>query len=79
MMNFNEGAEQPNKFLGSEKKTTILLNGKLYMLKYPDSIRGAKYAVSYKNNHFSEHIGSNIFASCGFYAQEIKLYRAMKK
>ena len=73
MINFNEGVEQPNKFLGSEKKTTILLNGKVYMLKYPDPVRSAKYAVSYKNNHFSEHIGSNIFKSCGLEAQETVL------
>ena len=42
MLNFNDGVEQPNKFLGSEKKTTILLNNKIYMLKYPDPIRGVK-------------------------------------
>jgi hypothetical protein len=73
MLNFDEGLERPNKFLGSEKKTTILLNGKVYMLKYPDPIRASKSAVSYKNNHFSEHIGSSIFKSCGFDTQETAL------
>jgi hypothetical protein len=75
MIDFNSGIEQPNKFLGSEKKTTILLDGKIYMLKYPDPIRntGLKDIISYKNNQFSEHIGSNIFNACGFDAQETAL------
>ena len=73
MINFDEGAEQPNRFSGSEKKTTILLNGKVYMLKYPDPVRSAKHAVSYKNNHFSEHVGSSVFKSCGLEAQETAL------
>ena len=75
MIDFNKGVEQPNKFLGSEKKTTILLNNKVYMLKYPDPIRNTKseYEISYKNNHFSEHSGSSIFRLCGFDAQETEL------
>ena len=36
MLNFNDGEERLNKFSGSEKKTTILFDGTLYMLKYPD-------------------------------------------
>ena len=72
MINFNNGEEQLNKFLGSEKKTTILYDNKLYMLKYPDPIRGKKLKglLSYKNNQYSEHIGSSIFRACGFEAQE---------
>lgn len=75
MIDFNNGIEQLNKFLGSEKKTTILLDGKVYMLKYPDPIRNAKLkdVISYKNNQFSEHIGSSIFRACGFDAQETAL------
>ena len=75
MINFNEGEEKLNKFLGSEKKTTILLNKELYMLKYPDPIRGKKLkdVLSYKNNQFSEHIGSCIFRACGIEAQETAL------
>lgn len=42
MINFNDGIEKLNKFLGSERKTTILYNNELYMLKYPDPIRGKK-------------------------------------
>ena len=75
MVNFNDGEERLNKFSGSEKKTTILYDGILYMLKYPDPIRGSKLkgVLSYKNNQFSEHIGSSIFRACGFEAQETML------
>ena len=75
MINFNDGEERLNKFLGSEKKTTILYNNEIYMLKYPDPIRGKKLKeiLSYKNNQFSEHIGSSIFNACGFEAQDTVL------
>lgn len=75
MINFDAGEEQFNKFLGSERKTTVLYDGNLYMLKYPDPIRGEKLKglLSYKNNQYSEHIGSSIFAACGFEAQETVL------
>jgi len=75
MINFNNGEERHNKFLGSEKKTTILYNNELYMLKYPDPIRGKKLrdVLSYKNNQYSEHIGSSIFNVCGIEAQETAL------
>ena len=72
LLNFNDGEERLNKFLGSEKKTTILYEGTLYMLEYPDPIRSSKLKdiLSYKNNQFSEHIGSSIFRACGFDVQE---------
>jgi hypothetical protein len=75
MVNFNTAEEKINKFLGSEKKTTILYNGELYMLKYPDPVRADKFKenLSYKNNQFSEHIGCRIFKSCGFNAQDTLL------
>jgi len=49
MINFNNGEERHNKFLGSEKKTTILYNNELYMLKYPDPIRGKKLRIDMDN------------------------------
>jgi hypothetical protein len=75
MINFNEAEEKINKFLGSEKKTTILYNGEIYMLKYPDPVRSDKFKenLSYKNNQFSEYIGSRIFKSCGFNTQDTLL------
>ena len=36
MINFNNGVEQFNEFLGSERKTTVLYENVRYMLKYPD-------------------------------------------
>ncbi|MDR2545880.1 MAG: HipA domain-containing protein [Lachnospiraceae bacterium] len=75
MINFNDGEERLNRFLGSEKKTTIFYGNELYMLKYPDPIRDKKLKdmLSYKNNQYSEHIGSSIFKACGFEAQETVL------
>ncbi|MCL2088258.1 MAG: HipA domain-containing protein [Oscillospiraceae bacterium] len=42
------------------------------MVKYPDPVRAKKLKgiISYKNNQYSEHIGSSIFRSCGIDAQE---------
>ena len=75
MIDFDKGQERMNKFTGSEKKTTILYDGSVYMIKYPDPIRTEKLkgVISYKNNQFSEHIGSSIFRSCGIDAQETAL------
>ncbi|GHU75889.1 hypothetical protein FACS1894188_07550 [Clostridia bacterium] len=72
MVNFNEGQEQFNKFGGSEKKSAVLYAGAVYMLKYPDPIRAKKFKdiISYKNNQFSEHIGSSVFALCGIESQK---------
>ena len=75
MLDFNKGQEQLNRYLGAERKTTVLLDGSLYMLKYPDPIRDTKRKadLSYKNNQFSEYIGCNIFRACGIEAQETLL------
>ena len=72
MIDFNKGEQQLNKFAGSEKKSTVLYNGDVYMVKYPDPVRAKKLKneISYKNNQYSEHIGSSIFRSCGIDAQE---------
>jgi len=75
MLDFDKGKEQFNRYLGAERKTTVLLDGSLYMLKYPDPIRSTKLRddLSYKNNQFSEHIGCCIFSACGIDAQETNL------
>ena len=75
MIDFNSGTEIPNRFRGAEKKTTILYNNELYMIKYPDPIRGTKLlgALSYKNNQYSEYIGCEIFRACGFVTQDVVL------
>ena len=73
MIDFDKAEEQLNRFGGYEKKTTILYQGKRYMLKHPDPVREGKFkgALSYKNNQFWEHIGCQIFKSCGFEVQDI--------
>ena len=70
MIDFDKGEERLNKFLGSEVKTTILYEGTIYMIKYPDPIRDTHNILSYMNNQFSEHIGCCIFNACGMEAQE---------
>jgi len=73
MIDFDKGIEKFSKFRGSEKKVAVLYENELYMIKYPDRIREKKIQMSYKNNHFSEHIGCQIFRSCGFETQETTL------
>jgi hypothetical protein len=73
MIDFNGGTEMPNKFLGSEKKMTLLYNNEVCMIKFPDPIRAKNNDLSYMNNQFSEHIGCRIFDSCGFQTQETAL------
>lgn len=53
---------------GSEKKLGIVLDGAEYMLKFRKET-----AFGIRNNHFSEYIGSHIFAELGFHAQETYL------
>lgn len=53
---------------GSEKKLGIILDGAEYMLKFQKET-----AFGLRNNHFSEYIGSHIFAELGFSAQETYL------
>ena len=73
MIDFNNGEEQLNRFPGSEKKTTVLYENKLYMIKYPDPVRAKGNELSYMNNQYSEHIGCSIFHACGFDTQETVL------
>jgi hypothetical protein len=73
VIDFDTGTEQPNKFLGSEKKITMLYNDEIYMIKFPDPVREKNNALSYMNNQFSEHIGCRVFSVCGFTTQETVL------
>ena len=73
MIDFSAGEEKLNKFSGSEKKTTILYENELYMIKFPDPVRNKKNILRYMNNQYSEHIGCSIFRACGFIAQETAL------
>lgn len=73
MINFNETKEIPSNFGGSELKKAMIYQGDVYMVKFPDPVREKKNMLSYMNNQFSEHIGCEIFKSCGILVQETKL------
>ena len=77
MIDFNTGRKVINVYTGSELKQTVIFDGRQYMLKFPDPVEDKKIKnvrnLSYKNNQYSEHIGSTIFAICGFNAQKTVL------
>ena len=73
MINFSEGVELLNFFAGSEKKKTILYDGKRYMVKFPNPSRTDDVMTPYVNNTFSEYIGCKIFQSTGIKTQNVIL------
>lgn len=73
VIDFSSGMEIPNRFSGSEKKKTILYDGKRYLVKFPDPMRQKNAEISYINNVFSEYIGSQIFQSTGMCTQNTLL------
>lgn len=77
MINFSNFIEELNKFKGSEKKKTLIYNNNKYLVKFPEPIREKNKGLLYKNNVFSEYIGSNIFKIVGFKTQNtiLGLYR----
>ncbi len=83
MVDFSSSIEELNNYKGSEKKKTLIYNGKKYLVKFPDPIREKNKNISYINNAFSEYVGSNIFKIIGFKAQNTILgtytYNGKKK
>lgn len=73
MVDFRKSIEQLNNYKGSEKKKTLIYDGKKYLVKFPDPIREKNKNISYINNAFSEYIGSNIFEISGFKTQNTVL------
>lgn len=73
MENFNQYQELPNRYLGSDRKKTLLIDGEKYLLKFPDPIRNKKHVLSYINNSVSEYIGCHIYGSIGILVQDTKL------
>ena len=73
MVDFGKSIEQLNNYKGSEKKKTLIYDGKKYLVKFPDPIREKNKNISYINNAFSEYIGSNIFEISGFKTQNTVL------
>lgn len=70
MEDFNQYREMPNKYLGSDRKKTLLINGEKYLLKFPDPVRNKKHVLSYINNAVSEYLGCRIYESIGIPVQE---------
>ena len=83
MVDFSNSIEELNNYKGSEKKKTLIYNGKKYLVKFPDPIREKNKNISYINNAFSEYVGSNIFKIIGFKVQNTLLgtytYNGKKK
>lgn len=73
MIDFTNAIEEINNYKGSEKKKTLIYNGKKYLVKFPDPIREKNKNISYINNAFSEYVGSNIFELCGIKTQKVIL------
>lgn len=70
MIDFTNYLEVFNEYSGSEKKKTLIFEGKKYLVKFPDPIREKNKNISYINNALSEYIGSNIFELTGFETQK---------
>lgn len=81
MINFTNCKEELNNYKGSEKKKTLIYDGKKYLVKFPDPIREKNKNISYINNAFLEYIGSNIFKMVGFPTQNtiIGVYKYNEK
>ena len=73
LTNFSNAIEIAPEYTGSEKKKTMILNNKKYLVKFPDPNRSTKLEISYINNVYSEYIGSKIFQLCGFKTQNVVL------
>lgn len=73
LLDFTNATEIAPEYTGSEKKKTMLLNDKKYLVKFPDPNRSSKLEISYINNVFSEYIGTKIFELCGFETQKVEL------
>lgn len=49
MVDFSKAIEVLNNYKGSEKKKTLILDGKRYLVKFPDPIREKNKNISYNN------------------------------
>lgn len=69
LVDFTKCKEEINEYKGSEKKKTLIFDGKKYLVKFPDPLRKKNKNISYINNAFSEYIGSHIFEIIGIKTQ----------
>ncbi|MCI9042132.1 HipA domain-containing protein [Dubosiella newyorkensis] len=70
IIDLNSGKEIMNIYGGSERKKRFLIDGKYYLVKFPDPVREVHRKLSYMNNQFSEYIGCHIFESVGIPVQK---------
>lgn len=70
MIDFTKCVEELNNYKGSEKKKTLIYEGKKYLVKFPDPVIDKNKNISYINNAFSEYVGSNIFKLVGIENQD---------
>lgn len=73
LVDFSNAIEIAPEYTGSEKKKTMILDNKKYLVKFPDPNRSTKLEISYINNVYSEYLGSKIFEICGFETQKVIL------
>lgn len=73
LIDFTDATEIAPEYTGSEKKKTMILDNKKYLVKFPDPNRSTKLEISYINNVYSEYIGTKIFELCGFKTQKVEL------
>lgn len=73
MIDFTDAMEELNNYKGSEKKKTLIYDGKKYLVKFPNPMRDKNKNILYINNAFSEYVGSNVFRICGFKTQNTLL------
>lgn len=64
-----------NTYGGSETKKTCYINGKKYMVKFPDPVRENNKDISYVNNQYSEYISCKIFEQFGIDVQKTDLVK----
>ncbi len=69
LVDFTKCKEEINEYKGSEKKKTLIFDGKKYLVKFPDPLIKKNKNISYINNAFSEYIGSHIFEIIGIKTQ----------
>ena len=75
MIDITDLSEELNYYGGSELKASYNIEGKNYMVKFPDPIREKNKEISYITNQYSEYIGCNIFKSLGIDTQDTMLVK----
>ncbi len=79
MIDLSSYVEVMNSYLGSEKKKKILVDGRTFLVKFPDPVRERHKSISYVNNVYSEYLGCHIFSSVGISTQETYLGTYLQK